>query len=75
LNTLYNNYLTPNADRADCIVYHNPGWKAARSLHPGGVNALFCDGHVFFAKNTVNLGVWRAVATCAGGEVVSADAF
>ena len=38
-NTLYNHYLTPNALRPDCIVYHNPGWKAARSLHPGGVNA------------------------------------
>jgi len=74
-NALYNHYLTPNADRPDCIVYHNPGWKAARSFHPGGVNVLYCDGHVVFAKNAVNLGVWRAIATRAGGEVVSADAF
>ena len=37
-NTLYNHYLTPNATRPDCIVYHNPGWKAARSYHRGGVN-------------------------------------
>jgi hypothetical protein len=34
LNTLYNHYLTPNSFAPDCIVYHNPGWKAARSLHP-----------------------------------------
>ncbi len=45
-NALYNHYLPPNADRPDCIVYHNPGWKAARSFHPGGVNVLYCDGHV-----------------------------
>jgi len=74
LNTLYNHHLTPNAPAPDCIVYHNPGWKAARSLHPGGVHALFADGHVAFTKDTVNLNVWRAVSTRAGGEVVSADA-
>jgi prepilin-type processing-associated H-X9-DG protein len=73
-NALYNNYLPPNANRPDCIVYHNPGWKAARSAHPGGVNALFCDGHVGFVKDTVSLGIWWAVSTRAGGEVVSADA-
>ena len=74
-NALYNHYLPPNAGRPDCIVYHNPGWKAARSFHPGGVNALYCDGHVVFAKNSVNLGIWQAISTRAGGEVVSADAF
>jgi prepilin-type N-terminal cleavage/methylation domain-containing protein/prepilin-type processing-associated H-X9-DG protein len=74
-NALYNHYLTPNAARPDCIVYHNPGWKAARSFHPGGVNVLFCDGHGAFVKNAVNLGVWQAISTRAGGEVVSADAF
>jgi prepilin-type N-terminal cleavage/methylation domain-containing protein/prepilin-type processing-associated H-X9-DG protein len=72
-NTLYNHYLAPNATRPDCIVYHNPGWKAARSFHPGGVNVLYCDGHVVFAKDTVDLRIWRAVATRAGGEVISAD--
>jgi prepilin-type N-terminal cleavage/methylation domain-containing protein/prepilin-type processing-associated H-X9-DG protein len=73
-NTLYNHYLTPNARRPDCTVYHNPGWKAARSAHPGGVNTLFCDGHITFARDTVDPRVWGAVATRAGGEVVSADA-
>jgi prepilin-type N-terminal cleavage/methylation domain-containing protein/prepilin-type processing-associated H-X9-DG protein len=72
-NALYNHYLAPNATRPDCIVYHNPGWKAARSFHPGGVNVLYCDGHVVFAKDTVDLRIWRAVATRAGGEVISAD--
>lgn len=70
LNTLYNHHAAPNADRYDCIVYHNPGWKAARSLHPGGANLLYCDGHVAFAPNGVNLAVWRAIATRAGGEII-----
>jgi prepilin-type processing-associated H-X9-DG protein len=75
LNALYNHYLPPNAGRPDCITYHNPGWKTARSLHPGGVNVLFGDGHVAFLKDTIQLGTWRALATRNGGEVVSASSF
>jgi prepilin-type N-terminal cleavage/methylation domain-containing protein/prepilin-type processing-associated H-X9-DG protein len=74
-NALYNHYLTPNASRPDCIVYHNPGWKAARSLHPGGVDVLFCDGHVAFIKETVSPATWRSISTRAGGEVLSGDSF
>jgi prepilin-type processing-associated H-X9-DG protein/prepilin-type N-terminal cleavage/methylation domain-containing protein len=74
LNTLYNHYLMPNAGRPDCVVYHNPGWKAARSFHPGGVNVLFCDGHVVFVKNSVGPRAWWATATRAGGEVLPFDA-
>ncbi|AMV39334.1 DUF1559 domain-containing protein [Planctomyces sp. SH-PL62] len=72
LNTLYNHHETPNGRRYDCITYHNPGWTAARSKHPGGVNVLYCDGHVAFVGDGVDPSVWRAVATRAGGEVVSA---
>jgi prepilin-type processing-associated H-X9-DG protein/prepilin-type N-terminal cleavage/methylation domain-containing protein len=74
LNTLYNHYQTPNSTRLDCITYHNPGWKAARSRHPGGVNALFCDGHVAFARDSVSLSIWRGVSTRAGSEVIPGDA-
>jgi prepilin-type N-terminal cleavage/methylation domain-containing protein/prepilin-type processing-associated H-X9-DG protein len=73
-NALYNHYLAPNATRPDCIVYHNPGWKAARSFHPSGVNLLYCDGHVAFVKDTISLPVWQAISTRAGGEAISADA-
>ncbi len=75
LNTLYNHYLTPNSTRLDCVTYHNPGWKAARSLHPGGVDVLFGDGHVRFLKDAINPTVWRGLGTRAGGEVVSDSAF
>ena len=45
----------------------------ASSRHPGGVNVGFLDGSVKFIKNTVNPMTWWAIATKAGGEVVSAD--
>jgi prepilin-type processing-associated H-X9-DG protein len=72
-NTLYNHYLTPDANRPDCIVYHNPGWKAARSYHSGGVNLLYCDGHAAFFKDSVNPALWRGISTRAGGEIISGD--
>ncbi len=74
-NGLYNHYLTPNAHRPDCIVYHNPGWKAARSLHPGGVDLLFADGHAAFVKDSIDPTTWRALATRAGGEAISSASF
>jgi prepilin-type processing-associated H-X9-DG protein len=33
---------------------------AARSLHPGGINASFCDGSVRFFKDSINRATWRA---------------
>lgn len=75
---LYNHALTPNSRQLDCWQSsppHNPAIKAARSAHPGGVNALFCDGHVQFVKDTVNQATWRGLATRGGGEVIPADAY
>ncbi len=43
---------------------------AARSYHPGGVNALFCDGHVAFYTDSISLDIWQALATIAGGETI-----
>lgn len=76
--------------------------NVAQSSHPGGVNALFCDGSVRWIKETIdswkldkhiypagsravsteqgmryeNLpkpGVWQALSTRSGGEILSAD--
>jgi prepilin-type N-terminal cleavage/methylation domain-containing protein/prepilin-type processing-associated H-X9-DG protein len=49
--------------------------KGAKSKHPGGVNIGFCDGSVKFVKNTVNLPIWAALGSKAGGEVISSDAY
>jgi prepilin-type N-terminal cleavage/methylation domain-containing protein/prepilin-type processing-associated H-X9-DG protein len=44
------------------------GWRAARSLHPGGVNAALADGSVRFVGDSVDSAAWRAGATVAGGD-------
>ncbi|SIO59540.1 prepilin-type N-terminal cleavage/methylation domain-containing protein/prepilin-type processing-associated H-X9-DG domain-containing protein [Singulisphaera sp. GP187] len=72
--TLFNTYLSPNSSSPDTFS-HNRGWFAARSNHPGGVNVVFCDGHVQFVKNTVNVATWRGLSTRGGGEVISADSY
>ena len=46
-------------------------YVAARSYHPGGVNAVFGDGHVEFYDDAVDLLVWQALSTIDGGEVIS----
>ena len=48
---------------------------AARSYHPGGVNAGFADGSVRFFKNSISLPTWYALGTRSAGEVVSSDQF
>jgi prepilin-type N-terminal cleavage/methylation domain-containing protein/prepilin-type processing-associated H-X9-DG protein len=50
-------------------------FNGARSKHPGGVNALFCDGSVKFVKNSIAIAVWRSLSTTSGAEIVSADAY
>jgi prepilin-type processing-associated H-X9-DG protein len=45
------------------------------SLHPGGANFVFCDGSVRFIKELVGFSIFQALATRAGGEVLSADQF
>ncbi len=40
----------------ECVSYNplRPGWRTPRSLHPGGVNVISCDGHVQSIKETIN---------------------
>jgi prepilin-type N-terminal cleavage/methylation domain-containing protein/prepilin-type processing-associated H-X9-DG protein len=70
-NGLFNMWLPPNAATPDCIRHSNPGWKAARSRHAGGVNAMLGDGSVRFVRDGIDVTTWRALGTRAGGEVIS----
>jgi prepilin-type processing-associated H-X9-DG protein len=86
-HTMYNHRRTPNDAQPDCRggLPHSdksdPNWSnlslnvTSRSLHPGGVNSLVADGHVQFIKNSINVGVWQALGSRNGGEVVSSDAY
>jgi prepilin-type N-terminal cleavage/methylation domain-containing protein/prepilin-type processing-associated H-X9-DG protein len=40
---------------------------AARSMHPGGVNSLYGDGHVEFHNDSIDARVWKTLATIEGG--------
>ena len=52
-----------------------PSLYGAGSPHPGGFNCGFADGSVRFIKNSINLQVFKALITRAGGEVIAADSF
>jgi prepilin-type N-terminal cleavage/methylation domain-containing protein/prepilin-type processing-associated H-X9-DG protein len=41
---------------------------AARSRHPGGVNAAMCDGSVRFFSDNIAVGTWKALGTMNGGD-------
>jgi prepilin-type N-terminal cleavage/methylation domain-containing protein/prepilin-type processing-associated H-X9-DG protein len=43
---------------------------AARSHHPGGVNASRCDGSVTFYSDNIDSFVWNALTSAAGNDIV-----
>ncbi len=71
INGLFNASFAPNDARPDCIRHSNPGYKAARSRHVGGVNALMGDGSVRIVSDSIALPTWRALASRNGGEVAT----
>jgi prepilin-type N-terminal cleavage/methylation domain-containing protein len=64
--------LTPNSPTPD-VAGHGQGWFTSRSPFAGGVNAALADGSVRFFRDSIGIATWRALATRAGGEVVSGD--
>ena len=41
------------------------------SFHPGGIQALYADGHVDFVPQTIDIKVMAAQCTRAAGEVIT----
>jgi len=72
LYSAYYHWQPPNSEVPDCGVVSpiRALWIAARSRHPGGVNAALCDGSVRFVSETVDLETWRALGSRNGGEVL-----
>jgi len=71
-DTMYNHWYAPNSKvDPDCHNgFHNFALVSARSRHPGGVQISLVDGSVRFVSDTIDMTIWRAIATRAGGEVV-----
>lgn len=72
----YNHMIGPNevACNFDDNGYREApvvnGPIGASSLHSGGVNVVFMDGGVSFITNGIDISIWRAIGTQAGGETV-----
>jgi prepilin-type N-terminal cleavage/methylation domain-containing protein/prepilin-type processing-associated H-X9-DG protein len=65
----------PNTRVPDCgttAIDNGVGIFAARSYHPGGVNAAMGDGSVRWFSASVNASTWRSLGTRAGGEIAEA---
>jgi prepilin-type N-terminal cleavage/methylation domain-containing protein len=71
-STFYTHTLTPNAPFRDCIrsVGLDRGHLATRSYHTGGAQCVLGDGAVRFVSDNIDGGVWRAVGSMQGGEVI-----
>jgi prepilin-type N-terminal cleavage/methylation domain-containing protein/prepilin-type processing-associated H-X9-DG protein len=69
--TMYNHVMYPN----DCSCSNDgsvqEGAYSAASAHPGGVNLLLADGAVKFVSTSIDLGVWRAIGSRDGADIVS----
>jgi prepilin-type N-terminal cleavage/methylation domain-containing protein/prepilin-type processing-associated H-X9-DG protein len=66
INNLPGYNLGTNYKNPDGCDGHSEGGTSfaaisAQSLHPGGVNAVFCDGSVHFIKSTINSWNWTLV--------------
>jgi prepilin-type N-terminal cleavage/methylation domain-containing protein/prepilin-type processing-associated H-X9-DG protein len=84
-HSMYNHIRGPNDLGIDCrggLPHSNHSiatWQflshniAAHSFHPGGVNALFCDGHVNFTSQQINLFTWIHLGSRALNDVVTGD--
>ena len=70
--TQFYTIVPPNSPIPDCgteAVANGLGIFAARSYHPGGVNAALGDGSVRWFSSSIAVPVWRALGTRAGGEI------
>jgi prepilin-type N-terminal cleavage/methylation domain-containing protein/prepilin-type processing-associated H-X9-DG protein len=74
----YSHIMTPNLRScgfSNGVISKTSTEVSASSNHPGGVNVGFLDGSVRFIKDAVSQTTWWALATKAGGEVISADSY
>lgn len=61
----------PCSERYGGALPRGPLTQTARSQHSGGVNVVFCDGHVEFVNDDVAIDIWHALSTRANGDLVS----
>lgn len=62
--------VPPNSPTPDCgtVSMHGTGVFAARSYHPGGVNAAMADGSVRWIASGIDARSWRKLGTRNAGD-------
>ncbi len=73
-NWSFSTLIPPNdklTENHECEGWSNVGAFAARSYHPGGVNACMADGSCDFFSETIDYAMWQAFGTIGKGEVVT----
>ncbi len=58
-SSMFSTYTGPNSKTWDCGANSDRVNNAARSLHPGGVQAVMGDNQVRFVSENVDLTVWQ----------------
>jgi hypothetical protein len=77
--TQYNHVSTPNTKSCGGTGFANNNMTnmamqvSAASRHTGGVHAMMGDGATRFVSDSIDLTIWRALGTRAGGEAVSVE--
>ncbi len=62
-------WFQPTGDPLMPAAAGNGQVTAARSRHPGGVNAVMCDASVRFVNDSVAQDVWQAMGSMNGNEI------
>lgn len=68
-HTLYNHVLPVNGRSCTNGTLVQEDAYSAGSLHPGGANIVYADGRVDFVRDSIELSIWRALASRGGGEI------
>ena len=64
----YNHVLPPNSNNCTNGTRVQQGAYSAASMHPGGVDLLYADGHIEFVSSAVDRLVWHAIGSRNGGD-------
>lgn len=65
--------IPPNVRKPDGTEYPPWNWHntwSFRSWHPGGLQFAMADGSVHFIRSDIDLGLYRALATIRGNEII-----